>query len=187
MSSILKVDQIQLSNGTAPNISDLSIGLPHSDLPTGTVLQVVQGELTSVPSFSSVSGWTDTGLSATITPKSTTSKILVHVVQQMGNEEAGVNFSSRLLRGSTAVGNGIQTTNRNAFAHSEMAITGTQYTLRPHTTCFLDSPSTTSAITYKTQVIQNTTGHTTYINRPHNYSSQQANTRSTITLTEIAG
>jgi hypothetical protein len=101
--------------------------------------------------------------------------------------ELGRNFSSRLLRDTTPIGNGTGTTTRQAFAHTEMSVVGYQYLIIPHTVNFLDSPATTSAITYKTQVIQNATGANIYLNRSHDNTSAQANTRSTITLTEIAG
>jgi len=153
----------------------------------GHVIQVVQGESTAVTSFTNSTSWTDLGVSASITPTSTSSKILVIVDVKMGNLEAGLNFSCRLLRGSTAIGGGVQSANRQAFSHNEMSIVGTQYQMRPQNLTFLDSPSTTSATTYKVQTIMNATGGTVYLNRSHNNSSAQANTRSTITLMEIGG
>jgi hypothetical protein len=161
-------------------------GLTSSDMPTGSVLQVVQGETTAQTTFQTAS-WVDSGLSATITPKFSNSKILVNVVINWGMAELGRNFSSRLLRDTTPIGNGTGTTTRQAFAHTEMSVVGYQYLIIPHTVNFLDSPATTSAITYKTQVIQNATGANIYLNRSHDNTSAQANTRSTITLTEIAG
>ena len=155
-------------------------------MPAGAVLQVVQGETTALTTFQTAS-WTDSGLSATITPKFSNSKILVNVIINWGMAEAGRNFSSRLLRDATPIGNGTGTANRQAFAHTEMSVVGYQYLIIPHSVNFLDSPSTTSAITYKTQVIQNATGYNIYLNRSYDNTSAQANTRSTITLTEIAG
>jgi len=165
---------------------DLEASLAYSSLPAGTILQIVQSELTTIPSFASVTAFTDVGLSATITPKFSSSKVLVQVNAQMGNTVTPVNYGCRLLRGTTPVGNGVQTTGRQAFSHYEQNIGGTQYQLRPHVVNFFDSPATTSATTYKIQVAQNTSGATVYLNRPDNYSAAQANTRSTITLFEVA-
>ena len=166
--------------------SKLTGTIADARMPTGTVLQVVQGETTALTTFQTVS-WTDTGLSATIIPKFSNSKILVNVIINWGMAELGRNFSSRLLRDSTPVGNGTGSANRQAFGHTEMSVVGFQYLIIPHTVNFLDSPATTSAITYKTQVIQNATGANIYLNRSHDNTAAQANTRSTITLTEIAG
>ena len=151
----------------------------------GHVVQVVQGESTALTTFQTAS-WADTGISATITPKLSNSKVLVIVNSNFGTEQGGRNFSSRLLRGTTAIGGGTDSTNRQAFAHTEMSVIGYQYSILPHNITFFDSPATTSATTYKTQIIQNATGYTTYLNRTHDNSSAQANTRSTITLIEIA-
>ena len=73
MSSILKVDQIQLSNGNTPTAGDLGLNT------TGNVLQVVQAttaaNLGNVTSTSFVE--IDTNLRCTITPKFANSKLLV--------------------------------------------------------------------------------------------------------------
>ena len=166
--------------------SKLTGTIADARMPAGSVLQVVQGETTALTVFQTAS-WTDTGLSATITPKFSNSKILVNVIINWGMEELGRNLSSRLVRDATPVGNGTGTGNRQAFGHTEQSVVGHQYLIVQHIVNFLDSPSTTSAITYKTQVIQNATGANIYLNRSHDNTAAQANTRSTITLTEIAG
>ena len=78
--------------------------IPKAALPTGSVLQVVQAT-TSTNVSVTTGGYTDTTLSATITPTSSSSKILVLVNQQFvlsggsGSQYGGV----RLLRGSTII------------------------------------------------------------------------------------
>jgi hypothetical protein len=142
-------------------------------LPAGSVLQVVSATYGTAVSSSS-NTLTDTGLTATITPKFATSKILVLVSQNgcdKGTENADNGLKLVLLRNSTQI---------NTFA---LALAFTATTLRQiqsASTVYLDSPATTSAVTYKTQFGQwNTSNASVSVN---------ANgTTSTITLMEIAG
>ena len=109
------------------------------------VLQVVSGS-TSTLASSSVTTYADTGLTATITPTSATSKVLV-VVTQNGVVKTAANVNNainlKLLRGAT---------NIQQFG-SQVGYTGTTLSgyLSTVSTQFLDSPATTSATTYKTQ------------------------------------
>jgi hypothetical protein len=108
----------------------------------GKVLQVVEGTY-QIGVNSSSSTYADTGLTATITPSSATSKILVFV-NQNGNYNAnssGTNsIGLRILRGATEIARctGMYTATPNQQ--------GTTLSLSK-----LDSPATTSATTYKTQ------------------------------------
>jgi len=70
MTSIIKVDQIQLADGSTPTIGDLGVN------DTGTVLQVQSDVRTSSTGVSSGS-WVDLGISVTLTPKSTNSKFIL--------------------------------------------------------------------------------------------------------------
>jgi hypothetical protein len=113
----------------------------------GKVLQVVQASTTSGVTIASTS-YTDSNLSATITPTSASSKILVLVSQSISmNRDAQemYNVSANLLRGATQI-----TELPNFFwfrlgSNADTALRGT-YTIN-----YLDNPSTTSATTYKTQ------------------------------------
>jgi hypothetical protein len=113
------------------------------------ILQVVAGS-TSTPTSSSTTTYVDTTLTATITPQSASSKILV-LVNQVGGDKSGANANNainlRLLRGATQIA---------LIAHSA-GYTGTALNLRiaAMSTCYLDSPATTSATTYKTQFFSN--------------------------------
>ena len=158
-------------------------GISAQPVFAGNVLQVVQGVVTGtldVAFFATTAnGFVDTGLSATITPKSTSSKILIIVspaVFIIGTTvDAGVGFG--IKRGSTRV----YATSRIAFyaGSGNSTNAGTMPCIT-----YLDSPSTTSATTYQLQMdrYQNNGGSTIYLNR--NY---QAMDTSTITLLEIAG
>lgn len=107
------------------------------------VLQVVQG-FTSTAVENSTTTFADTGLTATITPSATSSKILV-LVSQAGlsnNGSAGSGITCNIVR------NGVE---QQIFAYS-VGYAGTAIITRSNATGFLlDSPNTTSAVTYKTQ------------------------------------
>ncbi len=144
--------------------------IPKAALPTGSVLQVVNSVLTTGAS-SSTSTFADTGLSATITPTSATSKILIFVHHTgLAKNVNDTYLALQLLRNSTflikiegAVG---YTGNSNT---NYVSGTGTTY---------LDSPATTSATTYKTQFAS--------VSNSANATFGTNGASSTITLMEIA-
>jgi hypothetical protein len=110
----------------------------------GKVLQVVMGSTATTASNSTTTP-ADTGLTATITPSSATSKVLVLVSQQGCYKSAGTSTNSislKLLRGATT----IQQIATNLFYNTTVGeLSGS---ISSH---YLDSPATTSATTYKTQ------------------------------------
>ena len=108
----------------------------------GKVLQVVNSS-TSTSVSNSTNTWVDTGLTASITPSATTSKILVLVDQTGGYKSGSTGVGMRLLRGSTTIDTfEVSAGNNLASTVNQFGGVGTNY---------LDSPSTTSAVTYKTQ------------------------------------
>ena len=118
-----------------------------SNLPAGTVVQTVFG--THETQVSNTTGtFADTGLTATITPTSSSNKILITVMQngvyKDGSAAAGCQI--QLLRGSTAIS---QLSKRAGGDNG----TGTAATMSIGTVgaSILDSPNTTSATTYKLQ------------------------------------
>jgi len=137
-------------------------------MPAGSVLQVVQGS-TSTSVMTNNTTATDTGLSASITPSSASNKILVIVTQnyyiQGGNPNSG---SILLLRGSTTIG----TTGDYPIWTTAGTNIGGIYTIN-----YLDSPATTSSVTYKTrQKLRDGS---------EMYTQRDSVTASTITLMEI--
>jgi hypothetical protein len=108
------------------------------------VLQVVSGQ-TSTSASNATNTFADTNLTATITPSSASSKVLVMVVQNGVYKSAG-NIQNRitigLFRGATEI-----------YTVSDILFTGTLLDLHGPTISILslDSPATTSATTYKTQ------------------------------------
>jgi len=155
-----------------------SAAISTSKLGTGAVLQVVNATYSTYTSFSSAT-LADLGLSATITPSSSSSKILVFTDLAGGIATTTVSASAnvKLLRGSTTIVNLEQTaglmsgtsTERNwgAFGSSS----------------YLDSPATTSATTYKIQVANTNGSGTIYVN---NYSLTANSATCTMTLMEIS-
>ena len=154
--------------------------------PPGAILQVVQGEMTDIFTCDSTS-FEDTGLTASITPTSTSSKILVTVNAAVGHGGGTYTTLVRLMRDSTPVGNGVAVGSREAA----MAITGDNYAhvVEFVGTTYLDSPNTTSAINYKLQMKVQAADHPSSLNKSTGdpdaaYAGRYA---SYITLMEIAG
>lgn len=153
----------RLGIGSTGQVLTVSGGVPVWATPAGggKVLQVVQG--TSTTYGSSTSGtYSDTGLSATITPSSTSSRILVIVAQHIAAQGDGSNagmVALRLVRTSTQ----IQEMNYNCGTTSSSFTLGV-----PASLTFVDSPSTTSATTYKTQFMRPTGSGTAIVNNGSN-------------------
>jgi len=157
--------------------------------PAGSVIQVVQG-YTSASFTTTSSTLVDiTGLTATITPISANSKILVMTTLNHAEGSASSPYPLLvLLRGATqiALGDAIGSAQRSSMGGWAGGTVGGQ-TLYQGTLNYLDSPSTTSATTYKWQVLT-FSSRTFYLNRSE--STADAQTRSapsSIILMEIAG
>jgi hypothetical protein len=155
----------------------VSPAITRADLPAGSVLQVVSTTKTDTFSTTSTSFTDFTGLSATITPKATSSTILILVNINGGVNNQFVRFN--ILRGSTAIaqpGGGSQP----ATATFE---TGVNLNAASVSFSFVDSPATSSSVTYKIQGATNS--GTFFVNRSN--ASADRTSISTITLMEVAG
>jgi hypothetical protein len=121
----------------------------------GKVLQVVYGS-TSTQTTSTSATYADTNLSATITPSATTSKIMILTAQSIAverNSAAGQYAKLQILRGSTSVfeaGGGTYDPAVGFEMYSPSGVTFMRI-LQIAPVNYLDSPSSTSALTYKTQ------------------------------------
>lgn len=108
------------------------------------ILQVVTAS-TSTAASSSTATLVDTGLSATITPQSTSSKILVYVAHPQCHKSPPNGFtclSMAILRGATNIQQVVTVAGFTGTSLDNVfGVTGIH----------LDSPNTTSATTYKTQ------------------------------------
>ena len=133
----------------------------------GKVLQVVQGSTqTQVNSTSTT--YADTTLTAAITPSASGSKVLVLVSQSMASAGGAAGGQVAILRGSTVIEEFSQVNN----AENQQT---------NHYLPFLDSPSTTDATTYKTQIKRIDQSGTLQAQR----NDASGNATSIITLMEI--
>jgi hypothetical protein len=123
----------------------------------------------SVQTIRTGSTFTDTGLTASITPTSATNRILVIVSQQgIYSSTSNVFCVVRLLRGASVI---------NTSGSLGSTTAGNLYS-PTISICFLDSPATTSSTTYKTQFAD--------VNNVAGVGVQVSNETSTIILMEIA-
>lgn len=162
----------RLGIGSTGQVLTVAGGVPSWATPAagggGKVLQVVQGTTTTSTSSSS-NTFADTGLTATITPSSASSKVLVMYSMSYrktaGAADNAVNL--RLLRGATNIGA------RTSMGYTSTAILnyGTAGSI------VLDTPATTSATTYKVEFASD--------NNTAAVTVQGSNDLSTIILMEI--
>jgi len=154
----------------------------------GKVLQVVYADVTAATFTTQASTMTDiTGMTASITPTSATSTILVQMMISYGSRSdnmAGIGVK----RGTTQIG---QST--GGTGNQQNSITG----LAPNSSNRLqsvfiqyrDSPATTSATAYQATVSSRSGGYTWSLNKTNDDADYdyEFNGISTITLTEISG
>ena len=115
----------------------------------GKVLQVVSGTTTTLTTINTGT-FTDTGLTASITPTLATSTVLVLISQRYqvaGGDDAGINW--RIRRDSTTIGTTSGTGSQYQYWRAQGVPSFNSYVYANNS--FLDSPATTSSTTYKTQ------------------------------------
>ena len=165
-----------------------SESINRSDL-TGSILQIKSFTLTSATS-STADGFVDTGLQLAITPSSASSKILI-----TGFINVGASYFKtyiRLLRDSTVLSVGDSASNRPQV-YSSSAPGGSdwdEYNVTSLSLNLLDSPNTTSSVTYKVQYRPyDNSVSTAYINRSsadRDNADYDERSISVMTLQEIA-
>ena len=167
---------------TLPDTADGTI-LTTTKPKTDNIIQIVSTTKTDATSTSTSGSFQDiSGMSVSITPSSTSSKIFILISLGSVSSLDGIAVAFKLLRGSTAVGNSGGTGTYAGFTSLYAGGgTGDEYILSGSHN-FLDSPSTTSSTTYKLQW-RNTSG-TTYLNKYYGGNYQAA---SSITALEVAG
>jgi len=156
------------------------------------VLQVVSTTKTDVFSSSIPQATYEaiTGLTVSITPSSTSSKILIvgHVVIS-GTSDISRSPYIKLLRGATVIGLG-DTAGDRARVHSGSNAASIGQPVDNSVLNFLDSPNTTSALTYSVEIGHNRGGaETISVNRSRSDPDEASTGRgvSTITAMEVAG
>lgn len=140
----------RLALGTAGQVLAVNSGATAPEWKTigagGKVLQVVQGTTTTATTITGAT-YVDTTLTASITPSAVSSKVLVLVSQNYEINRNGLDSEAafRLFRDATSlIGN-----MRIRYRHSGTGTVQIYNNLFNYS--YLDSPSTTSATTYKTQ------------------------------------
>ena len=164
------------------------VGVPTSAMPAGSVIQVMQVVKTDTFSSSSNS-WVDvTGWSASITPSSTSSKILVMAGGYTSHNDSNGFAYLKLVRNSTdiALGNSRGSATRATMDAAQQQA-GNPATWAKHSSIvFLDSPSSTSSVTYKFQM-RCTNSILTFVGGTASTAdANRSNVPTTITLMEIA-
>ena len=165
------MSSIKLDGLTLASTANSAVNLDSSVVfPAGHVIQV-QSVVYSTQASNNTGSYVDTGLTASITPTSTSSKVLVLVSQNGCYIAGGANNilgRIQLLRGASVlavIGNEIGEGQSSAIGLTSVSA------------MYLDSPSTTSSTTYKTQ-FQGANGF---------FTVQISNAVSTIVLLEISG
>jgi hypothetical protein len=182
---------VDVAAGSSLDLSNAT-GLPASALPTGSVLQVVS--TTKTDTFqSSATSWTDvTGLEVSITPRSTSSKILITASVAASPDNAdNAGMSLKLVGGNASGYVGDAAGSRIQGVYGMFNDTGTAnlyLSLLSFSFEYLDSPNSTSTQTYKIQMIGDGSGFSS-INSSTGDGDSTEYTRgaSTITVMEVAG
>jgi hypothetical protein len=151
----------------------------------GKLGQVVSTTKTDTYTMSSQTYATVTGLTATITPSATTSKILVIASLSAAGNPAVSRSTSQFIRDSTPIAVADTAGSRVVGTTPIPLFSGAE--ISSQILLFLDSPSSTSALVYGVQVRCNDAAATTYVNRSPIDSDNASYSRavSTITVMEI--
>tara|TARA_B100000900_G_C20395219_1_gene640371 strand:- start:285 stop:809 length:525 start_codon:yes stop_codon:yes gene_type:complete len=165
--------------------------VPSGGLPSGSNGGIVQiKSATKTDTFSNTStSFTDiTDLSVSITPRNSSNKILVSYNLTCGTEDSTYHFGIRLVRDSTAIFVGDAAGSREQVSNFVRNNGSDRHTVYPSGQ-HLDSPGTTSSVTYKLQIVGYTSGRALHINKVHNDTDDNSIGRSasSITVMEVSG
>jgi hypothetical protein len=179
------------NNALAAQISTAGVfsatgGIAASSLPAGSVIQVVSTNKTDLFSTTSGTAVDITGMTVNITPSSASNKILVQVTMSYGSDNTGYPKVTLLRNGSIINrGDASGSCSRVSIPMNVSADSTTQLFTTSMT--YLDSPATTSALTYKLQVFT-FSSRPFYLNRSSGTSdANNLAATSSITVMEIKG
>jgi len=173
--SEIRVDAIKTRAGAVPKASDLGLNV------TGNILQIVNTQVQTLQAISSTSYTGMSNYNTTITPSSTSSKILIHFGYHVfiGNHTSG-QWRALAIRLMRVTGDTVLITDGNDYGLGANHDDATDRYMAFASSSFLDSPSTTSATTYGLEG-KSTAGVSHDVNNP-SYGKGGF-----ITLYEIAG
>jgi len=175
--SIIQVDTLQKRDG--------------STFPLGKIGQVVNTNYTGISTTTSATPADVSGFSATITPSLTSSKVLVMVTVYFGGVTNAYNYilCQRQISGgaTTSIGLGVNASGNQINTFLSNGQNQNTFHFNEYSKNILDTPSTTSAITYQIQHAQPYSSNTGYINRIGDSSDAVyvQSPSSTITLMEV--
>jgi hypothetical protein len=198
--SEVKVDKISPRSGTTFTLGDSGdtfdvpsgatldvTGATVTGLSAGKVLQVVSTEYTTLNSTTSTT-FVTTGLEASITPSSTSNKVLLMASMSLGGGGAvGDNrMNICFLRNTTEIGVPAAAGSRTSVGRTGVQVAASQMT--EESILYLDSPSSTSSITYKV-AFSTLSGVSTWLNQSSSDGDTASSSRgaSTLILMEIEG
>ena len=157
------------ANGTV----SIPAGITRASMPAGSVIQVISVNYHTAYYNANSSSKTDIpNFVATITPRSTSSKILVMIHASMNLDCDG---RMGFARNGTQIFDNMLGTHRDGESHDQST----------YSAQYLDSPSSTNAVVYQVYTIATGCANDVWINRSK--SGTTDNGRSGITLMEIAG
>ena len=151
-------------------------GTGASSFTKGKILQVVNATKTDTLATTSSSFTDITGLSASITPSSTSNKIFVSLTLYVGDDSQTANVICNIVRDSTQLQETVvRLPQENQAEYRMYNLSMTDY----------DSPSSTSSLTYKSQI--KTNAGTAVVNKAANQGGFSNTATATLTLMEIEG
>ena len=188
--STLKVNNVE-DLGADPVVTNGVI--EKAALPSGSILQVVSTAKTDTFTTTSTTFTGVTGLTASITPSSATSKIIIFASVNAGNTNTSGADTATVIRLSggnsgNLVGDAASARTRVATSTYSSSVYRNDVENVLKTIVYLDSPATTSAVTYGVQ-IATVPGSTGTVNRSGSDfdAAPYGRSASTITLMEVAG
>jgi hypothetical protein len=150
---------------TSGTVLTSASSLTASQLPAGSVLQVLNAYKTDTQSFAPSATFSDiVGLTLTITPTSSSSKFLIYFSVSIGGGADATHGYVRINRNGTVIGQADTASNRTPASGTVVNTSVAGQTI-PTTIMYLDSPATASSITYKLTATANNAGATIYLNR----------------------
>ena len=150
-SDIPDLPATKITSGTFPALNGSNL----TNISAGKVGQVTVGSTNTTKTVSNDTGWYDTNLSGSITPSATTSKVLITVSQYLycnESQQADARWGIKIFRDSTQIyivdpsSASLGLYDDNGGSNSDK-IMGQMFSFT-----YLDTPSSTSALTYKTQM-----------------------------------
>ena len=153
----------------------------------GKVLQTLSVEKSDTASTTGSSRG-QVGLSLNITPSATTSKILIMSVLHVSGDAGQYAYAFYLQRDNTDISRGDASGSKNRATMGGLTDSSSEYMMIPHTHSFLDSPNTTSQVTYSWEWNDPFHSKTIYLNRSYEDTDSSYNSRlsSNMIIQEIA-